>query len=77
MRLVLAIIVGFFRFWYDFIIGDCWQIAAGVAVVLVAGALLIAHGVLSPTTLPFTIAGALMALVVFSVVIEFRKKMAG
>jgi hypothetical protein len=38
----LKYIVGFFRFWYDFIIGDCWQIAAGTVVVLGTGAL-IAH----------------------------------
>jgi hypothetical protein len=25
---------GFFRFWYDFLIGDSWQIALGVAVVI-------------------------------------------
>lgn len=33
-------IVGFFRFWYDFIIGDCWQIAAGTVAVLGTGAFL-------------------------------------
>lgn len=27
-------ITGFFRFWYDFLIGDSWQIAAGVVIVL-------------------------------------------
>ena len=26
---------GFFRFWYDFVIGDDWTIAAGVAVAVV------------------------------------------
>jgi hypothetical protein len=25
-------VVGFFRFWYDFIVGDDWWIAAGVVV---------------------------------------------
>jgi len=25
---------GFFRFWYDFLIGDSWPIAAGVALVI-------------------------------------------
>ena len=29
-------IKGFFAFWYDFIIGDAWEVAAGVAVCLVA-----------------------------------------
>jgi hypothetical protein len=33
---------GFARFWWDFIIGDDWRIAAGVVVVLAGGALLVA-----------------------------------
>jgi hypothetical protein len=32
---------GFLRFWWDFVIGDDWRIAAGVVVVLGAGALLV------------------------------------
>jgi hypothetical protein len=34
---------GFLRFWWDFIIGDDWRIAAGVAVVLAAGAALVSQ----------------------------------
>jgi hypothetical protein len=34
---------GFVRFWWDFIVGDDWRIAAGVVVVLAAGALLVAR----------------------------------
>lgn len=29
-------ITGFFAFWYDFIVGDAWEVAAGVVVSLVA-----------------------------------------
>lgn len=36
-----ALIAAFFRFWWDFIIGDDWRIAAGIAVVLGAGAVLV------------------------------------
>ena len=32
---------GFGRFWYDFVIGEDWRIAAGVAAVLGVGALLV------------------------------------
>ncbi|MGB3329701.1 MAG: hypothetical protein WBA46_12150 [Thermomicrobiales bacterium] len=32
MRYVIA----FLRFWYDFIVGDDWTIAAGVAVIMAA-----------------------------------------
>ena len=38
-------IVGFFRFWYDFIVGDDWRIAAGVVGVLALGAVAILAGV--------------------------------
>jgi len=43
-------VAGFFRFWWDFVIGDDWKIAAGVAVVLTGGALLVAYTGLSDTT---------------------------
>jgi hypothetical protein len=33
----------FLRFWWDFLIGDDWRIAAGVVAVLGAGALLVAE----------------------------------
>ena len=32
-------LVGFGRFWYEFIVGDDWRIAAGVTLVLAVGAL--------------------------------------
>lgn len=31
---------GFFAFWYDFIIGDAWEVAAGVLIALVVTAAL-------------------------------------
>ena len=37
-------IVGFFRFWYDFIIGDDWTIAVIVAVTLAVVDVLAHHG---------------------------------
>jgi hypothetical protein len=36
----------FVRFWYDFLVGDDWRIAAGIVLTLVLAAL-VAHG-LSP-----------------------------
>ncbi len=29
-------IMGFFAFWYDFIVGDAWEVAAGVLLTLIA-----------------------------------------
>ena len=31
----MRLVVRFLMFWYDFLIGDCWQIAAGVVATLV------------------------------------------
>jgi hypothetical protein len=46
----------FLRFWWDFIVGDDWRIAAGVLVVLAAGALLVAN-----TSAPDGLVAALVA----------------
>jgi hypothetical protein len=43
MRFVKA----FGRFWWDFVVGDEWRIAAGVVLVLAAGALAV-HGDWAP-----------------------------
>lgn len=37
----MRFIRGFFQFWYDFLVGDCWEIAIGVVIVLGLGAILI------------------------------------
>jgi hypothetical protein len=41
-------IAGFFRFWYEFIVGDDWRIAAGVVLVLGLGAIALATGIGGP-----------------------------
>ena len=40
-------VVGFGRFWWDFIVGDDWKIAAGVAFALGIGAVLVSETDLS------------------------------
>jgi hypothetical protein len=40
---MLRALRGFAAFWYDFIVGDDWRIAAGVALLLAGGAALV-HG---------------------------------
>ncbi|HET9077340.1 MAG TPA: hypothetical protein VFN68_10430 [Acidimicrobiales bacterium] len=42
MNLLWKLIRGFFGFWYDFVIGDDWAGAAGVAV-LIGGSWLLLH----------------------------------
>jgi hypothetical protein len=50
-------VTGFLRFWWDFVIGEDWRIAAGVVAVLGAGALLVAD-----TDAPDGLVAALTAL---------------
>jgi hypothetical protein len=42
---VRARIRAFARFWYDFVVGDDWRVAAGVALALAATVLLVHAGV--------------------------------
>lgn len=60
---------GFGRFWFDFLIGDDWRIAAGVATVLGVGAVLIRLEVLDDTVVMLLVGAALMGVVVASVVV--------
>jgi ABC-type methionine transport system permease subunit len=56
----------FGRFWFDFIVGDDWRIAAGVAGALGLGALALRAGV-SQGLLAVLVAAALVAIVLLSV----------
>jgi hypothetical protein len=66
-------ITGFFRFWYDFLIGDSWQIAVGVALVIVMTRLLIRA---MPPLAPMAGPGFFLALlaVFCGVVLNEQKK---
>jgi len=55
-------LAGFGRFWYDFVIGDDWTVAAGVAVALLVTYLLAHSGVTSVWfVLPAMVAAGLSA----------------
>ena len=58
---------GFARFWYDFVIGDDWKIAASVVTVLLLGVLLAAATAL-PAAAVSPLLGVLM-LAGFAVVV--------
>ncbi len=73
----MSLVVRFLRFWYDFLIGDCWQIAAGVVAALVIAAVVVG-------TEPSLAAdvGPLLALLIALVVagtvwLAWREKAAG
>jgi hypothetical protein len=55
---------GFGRFWWDFIVGDDWRIAAGVLAVLAAGALMVAD-----TSAPDALVAAVVAVGIVTVAI--------
>ena len=63
---------GFFAFWYDFIIGDDWKIAAAVVVALAVTLVLALAGVPVGVT---ALAGAVLLLGCFvvSVVVDVRR----
>ena len=56
---------GFGRFWFDFIVGDDWRIAAGVVAALGLGALALRAG-LSHALLAVLVAVAMVAVVMVS-----------
>ena len=53
--------MGFFRFWYDFIVGDDWTVAAGVIVAVGIVAWLARSGVPSWWVLPVAVTLLLIA----------------
>jgi hypothetical protein len=69
MRLVKA----FGRFWWDFVVGDEWRIAAGVVVVLGAGALATAGGWLSQSGIVVAVAAGIVSLAILSIVLPARR----
>lgn len=51
----------FFLFWYDFIVGDDWMIAAGVVIVLIVTGLLVQLGLNAWWVMPVAAAVLLAA----------------
>ena len=51
----MGIVVGFFRFWYDFIVGDDWTVAAAVVAALIVTALLSGAHIVSWWLLPIVV----------------------
>jgi hypothetical protein len=70
----MGFIRGFGQFWYDFLIGDDWKIAAAVVTTLAIGAVLLLG--LTPPERVFTpvLGVGLMAAFVIALGIDTRKK---
>lgn len=60
---------GFARFWYDFVVGEDWRIAAGVVAVVVVGSVLVAGGILSSGAVAVVVAVAIVLVALASIVI--------
>jgi len=64
---------GFGRFWYDFIVGDDWRIAAAVAIVLTVGAAAASATTHGATWLPPLVAAAVMLAFTLTLVAGVRR----
>ena len=58
---------GFGRFWFDFVVGEDWRIAAGVVAALGLGALALRAQLVSESVLAVFVAAAIVLVVVLSV----------
>jgi hypothetical protein len=63
----MSYVVAFLRFWYDFIIGDDWFVAAGIVVAIALTALIAHHDIaawwLMPLAVVALLAGSLLRAV--------------
>jgi hypothetical protein len=70
--MILRALGGFVRFWFDFVVGDDWRIAAGIAVVLAAGALLVHGSVIRTDAIAVGLPVIVVALVAASILRDAR-----
>jgi hypothetical protein len=63
---------GFGRFWYDFLIGDDWKIAAAVVTVLTVGAIAVAVGSFDSHVLAAVLAISVAAAFTAVVLVDAR-----
>jgi hypothetical protein len=64
---------GFLRFWYDFLVGDDWKIAAAVGVVLAAGAGIVLSGSYDDHVLTALLALGVAAAFTTALLIDVRR----
>jgi hypothetical protein len=63
----MRFLFSFGRFWYDFIVGDDWRIAAGVGFVLGVGAALVAETGLSDAVVSVVMMAGVVTVVATAV----------
>jgi len=65
---LVRFVVAFGRFWWDFIIGDDWKIAAGVVAVLAVAAVLVAGTGLSDTVISLLAGAGILTVATISII---------
>jgi hypothetical protein len=66
----------FFRFWYDFIVGDDWRVAAGVGIALAGGGVLVVLGIGSDAAITLLSLGAIVVGLLIGLNAERRRVLA-
>ena len=70
----MRFLVGFLRFWYDFIVGDAWEIGAGVVAVLGIGAGLLHTDAVDRAVIPLVVALGVGLVLAGSLLAEVRRR---
>ena len=69
----MTVIKGIGRFWYDFIVGDDWKIAAAVVTALAIGAVLAAATATGAAWLPPLVGALVVVAFTVSLVVDVRR----
>jgi hypothetical protein len=69
---IVRLVGGFLRFWFDFIVGDDWRIAVGIAVLVGAGGWLVHDDVVGTSVIAIGVPVVLVAVVAASIAREAR-----
>lgn len=69
----MRLLRGFGQFWYDFIIGDDWKVAAAVVGVLVLGVVILLSGAVTGSALAVLLAAALLGAFAAIVLIDVSR----
>jgi hypothetical protein len=65
---------GFVRFWYDFVVGDDWKIAACVVAALGVSAVLVTEGAFGTRALTVVAGASIVLAFVVSLVLDVRSR---
>lgn len=69
----MRFVTSFARFWYDFIVGEDWRIAAGVVVALALGVGLVVSGQVSDQATTLIVLGVIVLGLLASFFAETRR----